>query len=109
MKHITVIAHDRKGNEIQDGDIIKCDYGVQTVVSWNEDKRCYFARDMTPFPISLTEKEIKANFEVIGNITERPDFKPVYEVDIFHAQRKDWTDPAREPSVLRWLKNLIFN
>jgi hypothetical protein len=109
MKHITVIAHDRKGNEIQSGDIIKNDYGVQTVVFFHDVKRCYLAYDMAPFPVSITEAEIKENFEIIGNVGERPDFKPVYEVDIFHAQRDREREVERERSFVGWMKRLIFN
>ena len=41
MKTVTIQAFDRNGTEIDEGDIIQSEYGVTTVVQFNEKKRCF--------------------------------------------------------------------
>ena len=88
MKTITIEAFDRKGNRLKNGDIIKSDFGVTTVVNFDVTQRQFLAVDMAPFPCSIGEGQIHKHFDVIGNVAEQPDFKPIYEADIYYAKRK---------------------
>ena len=107
MKYIKVVAHDRNGVEIQDGDIIKSNFGVTTVVRWIEEKRQYMARDEAPFPVDLKEEDIERSFEVIGNVEDTPDFVPIYERDVVDLRRAELHKDLPSP----WEKfcNLVFN
>ena len=88
MKTITIEAFDRKGNRLKEGDIIKSDFGVTTVVNFDVTQRQFLAFDMAPFPCSIREDQIRKHVDVIGNVKDQPDFKPVYEADIYYAKRQ---------------------
>ena len=100
---IDVHVFDRKGVELREGDIIENDYGCKLLVFWNASSRQFGAVDEAPFPYTVREADITKNFSVIGNIDSEPDFKPVYEADIFYASR-----PAKKvPSFLQRLFNMF--
>jgi len=88
MKTISFTPVDKNGVELNDGDIILCEYGTTLVTYFSEKDRMFIAYDEAPFPITWKESDITKHFEVIGNVAQDPDFKPIYEVDIYKQKER---------------------